>query len=268
VQIDNMTVAVITGAASGMGRSTALSLARRGASVAIADLNEERIAQTVAEIEALGARAIGVRCDVSVPADLERLRDQAVAAFGGVDILMNNAGVLPIGSIEAAPLAEFERAMRINFLAVVSGVQIFLPLLEARGGGHIVNTASLAGFIAYEPDMLAYHASKAAVVSLSESLFVALAPKGIGVTCLIPGPVATNIMEQTSISGELRTGVASYASAHFAMRTADEVGEMVAGAIADGRFFLPTNDNVTEALVRRASDPDAYYRELTAELAR
>jgi NAD(P)-dependent dehydrogenase (short-subunit alcohol dehydrogenase family) len=261
MEITRDTVAVITGGASGMGRSTALALARSGASVAIADLNEARIAETVAELEALGVGALGVRCDVSRPEDIANLRDRTVERFGRVDILMNNAGILPLGSISAMPLAEFERAMRVNFLAVVCGVQTFLPDLAARGQAHIVNTASMAGTFAYEPDSVAYNASKAAVISLTENLALGLAPQGIGVTCLVPGGVATNIMEQVKVSGEIGD-LASYVGAHFVMRTADEVGEMVVAAIRDNTFFLPTNPELVALLARRAADPDGFVHEM------
>lgn len=268
MEISQDTVAVITGGASGMGRATALAMARCGASVAIADLNEARIAETVDELKALGVGAVGVRCDVSRPEDLQTLRDRTIEAFGHVDILMNNAGVLPVGTIEQTPLSEWERTMRINFLAVVSGVQTFLPDLSARPRAHIINTASMAGTFAYEPTTLAYNASKAAVLSLSEGLALSYGPRGIGVTCLIPGPVATNILEQIKVSGTIEVNLSGYATDYFAMKTADEVAEMVVDAVRTNRFFLPTNDNLGETLVRRASDPDGFLHEMQAYFAR
>jgi len=159
------------------------------------------------------------------------------------------------------PLAEFERAMRVNFLAVVCGVQTFLPDLVARGQAHIVNTASMAGTFAYEPDSAAYNASKAAVISLTENLALGLAPQGIGVTCLVPGGVATNIMEQVRVSGPVGN-LAGYVTEHFPMRTPDEVGEMVVAAIRNNTFFLPTNPELTALLARRAADPDGFVQEM------
>jgi NAD(P)-dependent dehydrogenase (short-subunit alcohol dehydrogenase family) len=206
-------VAVITGGASGMGRGTALALAREGVHVAIADLNAERMASTVAELEALGVQAIGVRCDVSRPEDIAELRRQTIERLGRVDILMNNAGILPIGAFENTPLSEWEHVLRVNFLSVVTGVQTFLPDLQANGEAHIVNTSSLAATFAYDANTFAYNASKAAVLSLSEGLALTLAPR-IGVTCLVPGPVATNIGEQVRPSGPVGK-VGGYASAHF-----------------------------------------------------
>jgi NAD(P)-dependent dehydrogenase (short-subunit alcohol dehydrogenase family) len=259
-------VAVITGGASGMGRATALSLAREGVNVAIADLNEERLATTAGELEALGVRAIGVRCDVSRPEDIAELRRRTLERLGRVDILMNNAGVLPLGRFENTPLSEWERALRVNFLSVVVGVQTFLPDLEASGDAHVVNTASIAGAFANEPATMAYNTSKAAVIALSEGLALELAPKGIGVTCLIPGPVATNIMEQARPSGPIAQ-LATYATANFEKRTAEEVGEMVVEAIRTNRFFLPTNENLNDVLRRRAADPDGFVAEMKAHLA-
>ncbi|HET9630003.1 MAG TPA: SDR family oxidoreductase [Novosphingobium sp.] len=267
MEITRETVAVITGGASGMGRATALAMARRGASVVIADLNAERIADTVAELNSVGVGALGVRCDVGNPDDIQHLRDKTIEQFGHVDILMNNAGVLPIGDIDKTPLSEFDRTMRINFMAVVCGVQTFLPDLAARGQAHIINTSSLAATFAYDPATIAYNASKAAVFSFTESLALAVAAKGIGVTCLIPGPVATNIMEQVTVSGELRGMPGAYASEHFPLRTAEEVGELVAEAVSNNTFFLPTNDGVTSLLARHAAEPDAFLREIQAWLA-
>lgn len=259
-------VAVITGGASGIGRATALSLAREGVDISIADLNEERLATTTAELRSTGVKAIGVHCDVSRPEDIARLRQQTLDQLGRVDILMNNAGVLPIGDFENTPMSEWELVLRVNFLSVVSGVQAFLPDLVASGDAHIVNTASLAGTFAYEPATLAYNASKAAVISLSEGLALALKPKGIGVTCLIPGPVATNIVEQIRPSGPIGQ-LATYATSHFETRTADEVGMMVMEAIRDGRFFLPTNENVYNVLAERARQPERFLDDMKAFLA-
>lgn len=259
-------VAVITGGASGIGRATALALAREGVHIAIADVNEERLATTAAELRSSGVKAIAIPCDVGRPEEIVELRRQTLDQLGRVDILMNNAGILPIGDFENTPMSEWELVFRVNFLSVVSGVQTFLPDLAATGDAHIVNTASLAATFAYEPGTLAYNASKAAVLSLSEGLALALEPKGIGVTCLIPGPVATNIVEQIRPSGPIGQ-LAPYATSHFATRTAEEVGMMVLEAIRDRRFFLPTNENVYDVLTERARQPEQFLNDMKAFLA-
>lgn len=248
---------VITGGASGIGRGSALAFAGEGANVVIADLNEARAAETVTAIEALGVQALAVKCDVSKDEDVARLRDAVIARFGGAHILMNNAGVLPVGAIEDVPLSEWERVLNINLLSVVRCTKTFLPDLIAAGDAHIVNTASMAGLISFDPFSLAYSASKAAVVSLSEGLAVALKPKNIGVTCLCPGPVRTNIGEHIALYGAMPP-LGAYATNNFPGRQPDEVGAMVVAAVRAGQFLLPTNEEMFDVLRERAADATAF----------
>jgi NAD(P)-dependent dehydrogenase (short-subunit alcohol dehydrogenase family) len=260
--------AVITGGASGMGRGTARALARRGANVVIADLNEARMAETVAELNGLGVAAFAVRCDVSKAEDIEHLAEAARARFGTINVLMNNAGTLPVGHFESTPLEAWRRVLDVNLLSVVAGVRTFLPdLLAAAGDAHVVNTASLAGLLAYDTTAIPYAVSKAAVVSLSEGLALSLRPRGIGVTCLCPGPVRTNIGEQVTRFGD-STGLGEYASSRFTWRTPDEVGELVAGAIESGRFLLPTNEEAFDYIARHGADCDGFLREVEAFLTK
>jgi len=254
-------VAVVTGGASGIGRGTALALARRGVHVAIADLHEERGAQTARDAESLGVRAIFQRCDVSRDEEVGRLRQAAQDAFGRVDILMNNVGVLPVGAFDEVDMGAWERCFQVNLFSYVRCAQSFLPDLSAHGEGHIVNTASMAGLLAYDPKSIAYGASKAAVISLSEGLVLALRPRNIGVTCLCPGGVATNISEQISAHGDTAF-LGEYCRRNVASRKPDEVGEMVVAAIRENRFLLHTDDSVQAILARRAADPEGFLREM------
>jgi NAD(P)-dependent dehydrogenase (short-subunit alcohol dehydrogenase family) len=160
-------VAVITGGASGIGRGTALALARRGTDVVIADINDLRLEETRAAIAALGRRALAVHCDVSQDADVERLGEIALNTMGHVDILMNNAGVVLRGALELIPVADWEWSFSINLLGVVRGIRAFLPHMFERGSGYIINTGSVAGLIALTGEGAPYVASKFAVVGLS-----------------------------------------------------------------------------------------------------
>jgi len=260
-------VAVITGAASGIGRGSALALARRGVHVVVADLNAERGAKAVREIEGLGVRAIFQRCDVTSDAEVASLRQAALEAFGRVNILMNNAGVLPLGGIEDTPTSEWERTLQVNLISIVRGIRTFLPDLLAADEAHIVNTASLAGLFAYDPALIAYAASKAAAVSLSEHLALALRPQGVGVTCLCPAPVKTNIGEQARVYGA-PGAPGEYARVNLQGRLPEEVGEMVADAIRDDRFLLHTDEAAAADVARRGRDPDAFLRDMSAFLTR
>jgi len=250
--------AVITGGASGIGLGVALALAREGANVAVADLNEDRARAAAGEIEATGVQALAVRCNVAEPEDIARMRQAVLDRFGRVDILMNNAGVLPVGRFEDFPFAEWQRATQVNFLAQVAGVHAFLPDLSAQSEAHIVNTASFAGLISYDPGSLAYSATKAAVVNFSEGLAVYLKPRGIGVTCLCPGGVTTNIREQTRLYGEAPNQLGIFCSKQVPTRTPDEVGQLVLTAIREGRFLLPTDPIILDLYREHAASPEAF----------
>jgi NAD(P)-dependent dehydrogenase (short-subunit alcohol dehydrogenase family) len=258
-------VAVITGGASGIGRGCALALARQGARVAILDLNDARAGETAEEAVKAGVDALPLHCDIASDESVASARTEVLNRFGRVDILINNAGVLPVGAFENTPIAEWERVMQINFISVVRCTQAFLPELLASGDGHIVNTASLAGLFAYDPLTLAYGAAKAAVVSLSEGLAIALKSRSVGVTCLCPGPVATNIGEQIRAFGPV-TDLGAYARRNFTGRTPDAVGQLVVAAIRDGRFLLPTNDEVIEELRDHGGDPEGFVSRIAAFL--
>src|ERR687887_1644630 len=188
-------VAVITGGASGIGRGTALAMARRGTDVVIADINDSRLEETRADIATLGRRALAVHCDVARDADVERLGETALRAMGRVDILMNNAGVVLRGALEQIPIEDWQWSFDINVLGVVRGIRTFLPHMLERGSGYIINTASVAGLIALTGEGAPYVASKFAIVGLSEALALYARPKGIGVSVLCPGSVDTNLLE-------------------------------------------------------------------------
>jgi NAD(P)-dependent dehydrogenase (short-subunit alcohol dehydrogenase family) len=247
--------AVVTGAGSGIGRGTALALARRGARVVVTDVLIERAEEVAAEIEVAGGNAVALKVDVCQLADFERARDTCLSQFGRVDIVMNNVGVLAVGQPEMIPLEEWQRIIDINLMGTIRSNAVFLPLLLAQGNGHIVNTASVAGLFPYGFDRLPYTTTKHAIVGLSESLALYLRPKGIGVSCLCPAGVISNIVEQIRFFGP-RTSVRSI---DFPTIGADETGEIVADGIAAGRFLLLTApDEVRKELTRQASDPDGY----------
>ena len=244
-------VAVITGAGSGIGRAAAQSLARRGARVVVTDLDADRAAQVAAE---LGDRGVSARCDVTVLGDLEAVRDVALERFGQVDLVMNNVGVLAVGPPEDIPLEAWQRIIDINLLGIVRSNLVFLPLLLEQGSGHLVNTASTAGLLPYGFDRLPYTATKHAVVGLSEALAVYLRPLGIGVSCLCPAGVATNIVEQITFYGT----PAPPRGPSFPVLGAEAVGELVADGVAAGRFLILTAPEVADELRSQGEDLDAY----------
>jgi NAD(P)-dependent dehydrogenase (short-subunit alcohol dehydrogenase family) len=243
-------VAVITGAGSGIGRAAAHSFARRGTRVVVTDIDGDRAATVAAE---LADQGVGARCDVTSVADLEAARDLALERFGRVDLVMNNVGVLAVGPVEAIPIEAWERTVDINLFGVVRSNLVFLPLLLEQGSGHIVNTASTAGLLPYGFDRLPYTATKHAVVGLSESLALYLRPRGIGVSCLCPAGVATNILEQITFYGE----PAPPRGPSFPVLDAETVGELVADGVSEDRFLILTAPEAADELREHGADIDA-----------
>jgi short-subunit dehydrogenase len=190
-------VCVVTGASSGIGEATARALAAAGAKVVLAARREDRLAEIAEQIRRRGGQALPVRCDVATAADVERLVAETTATFGRCDVLVNNAGVPGGGSFEALTLEQIDRVTAINYLGVLRCTKLFLPMvLESRG--HIVNVASVAGRYAV-PGSPVYSAAKHAIVGLSESLYQELAPRGVMVTCVNPGLVATEGFPMTEL---------------------------------------------------------------------
>jgi len=198
--------ALVTGAASGIGRETALACARRGADLAICDLDEPGLKETEQRIRDLGRSAIAARVDVASAEAMAAFADQVHAAVPAVDLLVNNAGVAIGASFLDTPLEEWEWILGINVRGVVHGCRAFVPRMVARGtGGHVVNVASAAGFYASE-SLSAYSTSKFAVVGLSESLREELARHRIGVTVICPGIIDTPITRNARLYGPLGEG--------------------------------------------------------------
>jgi NAD(P)-dependent dehydrogenase (short-subunit alcohol dehydrogenase family) len=195
--------AVVTGAASGIGRSTALLLARLGATVHAADLDEAGAASVAREIERDGGRATAHRVDVSDASAVEGLAERVYAAERAVDILHNNAGVGHAGRVEDTTIEEWQRVLGVNLMGVVHGVHAFVPRMLGQGRpAHIVNTASMAGLVPI-PEMAPYATSKHAVVGLTESLNAELEPRGIRVSAVCPGVIDTNIISRAHLEGDL-----------------------------------------------------------------
>jgi NAD(P)-dependent dehydrogenase (short-subunit alcohol dehydrogenase family) len=188
-------VGVVTGAGSGIGLALATALANEGLSIVLADVQKDALDEATERISALGVDTMSRVVDVSKDAEVQALAAAAVERFGAVHIVCNNAGVAGRSDPWGGPLSSWEWVMGVNFWGVVHGIRAFLPLIAAAGGGHIVNTASIAGL--YPGFSPAYDASKHGVVAISESLYntLQLSPVPIGVSCLCPGWVHTKILD-------------------------------------------------------------------------
>jgi NAD(P)-dependent dehydrogenase (short-subunit alcohol dehydrogenase family) len=249
--------AFVTGAGSGIGRAVAHELARRGARVVVTDVDEQRADDVAAEIGGEGGVAFPQRCDVARDADFDAARDRALAEFGAIDVVVNNVGVMTAGRPEAIPVDEWQRVLDLNVLGAVRSNRVFLPLLMEQRHGHIVNTASASGILNYAYDRTPYAASKAAVVMLSEALFMYLRPYGVGVSCLCPAGVATNIVEQIRFVGEQLP----LSAPDLPVVDAEIAGKRVADAIERRAFLVLTADEVRDELRRKGDDLDLYLRE-------
>ena len=258
-------ISVVTGAASGLGRSLALQFAARGLGVVLADVEAGPLAGAVAEVEAAGAPAIGVPTDVRSADQVAALAAATLEQFGRVDIVVNNAGVSPMpGPMWAFEMNDWEWVLSVNLWGVVHGVRAFVPHLVAQNSGHVVNTASMAGLSA-GPSLGAYLTSKHAVVGLSEGLAadLAIAAPGVGVTVVCPGQVLTNIAtagrnRPESLAGtdrvfdeaELRAVAEWMSTVSGPGMTADDAAAAVIEGIEANRLHVAPNGSIVGVRAR------------------
>jgi len=249
-------VAVVTGAASGIGRALAIALAAEGARLVVADVDEGGMAATAAEIAARGGAVLAVNTDVAQFAQVRALADRAFARFGAVHILCNNAGVVVHGGLETATHQDWEWLIGVNLWGVIHGLEAFLPrMIAQRQGGHVVNTASMAGLIASQ-GLGIYNTTKYAVVGLSETLVKDLRPYGIGVSVLCPMGVATRIREAArnrplALANPASPGRPAEVTLIGRTLTPEEVAEQVLAAIRTGELYIVTHDEGLPPLRRR-----------------
>ena len=197
--------ALVTGAASGIGRETALAFARAGADLVVCDLNEGGLEETATAIRGLGRRVLARRVDVASRDDMAAFAAAVHAEMPAVDILMNNAGVGLGARFLETSLEDWAWILSINLWGVVHGCHFFLPPMVKRGrGGHVVNVSSAAGYVASE-QLSAYSTTKFAVFGLSEALRDELRPHGIGVTTICPGVINTPITRNARMRGVAAT---------------------------------------------------------------
>jgi meso-butanediol dehydrogenase/(S,S)-butanediol dehydrogenase/diacetyl reductase len=186
-------VALVTGGASGIGAATARRLAREGARVAVADVDEAGAREVARQIEAAGGAALAVRADVAEPADVAAMVARAVAEWGRLDALHNNATVVESGPIERLTLEGWNRTLAVNLTATFLGIKSAVPVMRRQGGGAIVNTASVSG-LSGDWGLAAYNAAKAAVINLTRTAAIELARYRIRVNSVCPGGISTPLL--------------------------------------------------------------------------
>ena len=190
-------VVIITGASSGMGDAAARHLAGLGASVVVAARRQERIDQLVVDIAHTGGKALAVATDVTRREDLQRLADATVERFGRIDVLVNNAGVMPLSPLERLKVDEWDHMIDVNLKGVLYGIAAVLPVMQRQRSGHIITTASVAGHKVFHASAV-YSATKFAVRALSEGLRQEVKPYNIRTTIVSPGAVSTELLDHIS----------------------------------------------------------------------
>ncbi len=272
----NGKVAVVTGAASGIGKATATRFAEEGMKVVLSDIEEAALEKAVQELSDRNFEVIGVPTDVSRNEAIESLAEQTMSEFGSVNVVHNNAGVVVSGPIEALSLSDWEWVLGVDLWSVIYGVRTFLPLIKESGDGHIINTASTAGLQA-SGSIAPYNVAKFGVVALTETLRVELdeAKCGVSASVLCPGAINTQIVmskrnrdpdsAKDHQSSPQEEAFEKNAGALLAQQGKDpaEVAGMIVNAILKDEFWILTHDewkNVLRDRVDAIAKDNSLYR--------
>lgn len=237
--------AIITGSASGIGRATALLFAEQGASVVVADIDDNGGQETVGLLQKAGMRAVFVHTDVTKEEDTRRMAESAVENYGRIDILVNNAAAFVFGTVEEATQDQWLNVLKTNVIGYANCVRAVLPGLK-KSRGVIVNIASQSGFIA-EPGSMPYNTSKGAVLQLNRTLAMDLAPYGIRVNAISPGDIDTGALERYAQANGIDPEEARRESVNKALLkrigTPEEVADVVLFLASDQSRYM-TGANV------------------------
>ncbi len=239
-------IVVITGASSGLGEATARHLAERGASVVLGARRTSRIESLAEELRSKGLKAKAVQTDVTDPHQVKTLVDTAVEEFGRIDVMLNNAGLMPLAPLERLKLDEWDRMIDVNIKGVLYGVAAALPHMRAQKSGHIINVSSVYGHVV-DPGATVYCATKFAVRALSEGLRKEMKPYNIRTTIISPGAVRTELLEHIS-EKDIQAGTQEFVS-KIAIG-ADTFARTVAFAVNE-----PDDVDINEILFRPTAQP-------------
>ena len=258
-------VAVVTGAASGIGLAAATRFAAEGMKVVLADIQQDALDAVVANLKEAGHDVLGVLTDVSQREQVQRLADETIATYGKVNLVHNNAGVVRAGTLEELTDEDWQWVLGVDLWSVIYGVNIFLPLVKQAGEGHFINTASSAG-LQSSLNIAPYNVAKFGVVALTETLRGELDAAGsaVGASVLCPGAVATRICE--SERNREAAGVAAGNVSETNVRFKDMAGaivdagispttvaDMMVSAVRANDFWIITHPNWKDVMVERAA---------------
>jgi NAD(P)-dependent dehydrogenase (short-subunit alcohol dehydrogenase family) len=252
---------MITGAGSGLGREIALRWAREGWRLALADVNEAGLGETLELVRAAGGDGFAKSCDVRDYSQLTALAQACEAKFGGIDVIVNNAGVASGGFFDELSLEDWDWQIAINLMGVVKGCKAFLPLLE-RSKGKIVNIASMAALM-QGPAMSNYNVAKAGVVALSESLLIELKMQEIGVHVVCPSFFQTNLLD--SFRGPTPAMKAQVGKLlESSPISAADIADYIYQEIAKGEFMILPHEQGRMAWALKQKNPQLLYDEMTS----
>ncbi|UTW07500.1 SDR family oxidoreductase [Pseudomonas benzenivorans] len=256
---------MITGAGSGLGREIALRWAREGWRLALADINEAGLAESLQLVRAAGGEGFTLRCDVRDYSQLTALAQACEDKFGGIDVIVNNAGVASGGFFDELSLEDWDWQISINLMGVVKGCKAFLPLLQ-RSKGRIVNIASMAALM-QGPAMSNYNVAKAGVVALSESLLIELQAREIGVHVVCPSFFQTNLLD--SFRGPTPAMKAQVGKLlESSPISAADIADYIYRQIAAGEFMILPHEQGRMAWALKQQNPQALYEEMVGMASR
>ena len=252
---------MITGAGSGLGREIALRWAREGWRLALCDVNEQGLAETLKLVREAGGDGFTLRCDVRDYSQLTAVAQACEERFGGLDVLVNNAGVAAGGMFADLSLEDWDWQLSINLMGVIKGCKAFLPLLRASQG-KIINIASMAALM-QGPAMSNYNVAKAGVVALSESLLIELKPEGVAVHVVCPSFFQTNLLD--SFRGPTPAMKAQVGKLlESSPITAADIADYIHAEMAKGSFMILPHEMGRMAWAVKQKNPQALYDEMAS----
>jgi NAD(P)-dependent dehydrogenase (short-subunit alcohol dehydrogenase family) len=247
---------LITGGGSGLGRALALEYARAGWRIALLDREAAGAMAVASEVDQAGGKALALECDITDTAALAGAAAAIRRRWRGLDVLVNNAGIAGSGTVVDTPEADWRRIMEVNLFGAVAVCRAFLPGMMRAGAGHVVNISSAAGFVS-APGMAAYNASKAALISLSESLRFELAPHGIGVSVVCPSFFRTRLLDEFCGSEESRQ-MALRLMDRSAL-SAEDVARSIRRGVGRQEFMIVPHGDAWRTLMLKRLAPELFF---------
>ena len=248
----------ITGAGSGFGAALARLYAARGWSIAVTDIDEQRAHKTLQEIETQAGNSFSMQLDITRSEHWQHLQDAVLQRWGGLEVLVNNAGVAAAGNVEETSMEDWAWVLDIDLMGVVRGCHQFAAIMKKQKAGHIVNISSFAG-LAGLPSISAYGVAKAGVVALSEALRAEMHPYGVGVTVACPSFVKTGLLDTfRSARPDAKSKVIQWMENSGI--SAEEIAKEIAVAVESNKFLLLTHARTRTAWRLKRWFPERYYK--------